>query len=379
MVRTEKRDRRSKYPKVVSNKEGYLPNPETGVRVTKSLLHDFDETRIYQRLEAIYLDPEHPGSFSGVANLYNSSKHIPGITYKKVKDYLRSKVSYTRHFPRRYSFSRRKIVSFKIDQIWQIDLMQMDTLAHWNGGIHYILVVIDTLSSFMWVLGVKRKSGSLVSQAFETILKRAYPRKPILIYNDEGTEFFNKQMFAVLERYGIKMYTTNNREIKASQCERIIRTLKGRLYKYLTEKKTWKYLDVLDHIVSEINRTKTRSHGFRPIDVDVSNEDTVFKRRYKVQNGKNKPYKFKVGMVVRTAQPRTPFDKGYKPNFSQQLFRIVDRQATNPHIYRVAKVSETGETGEVIDKAYYSEQIVDQRFPDFAMKYKDPPVRKRII
>ena len=62
------------------------------------------------------------------------------------------------------------------------------------------------------------------------------------------------------------MYSTNN-EGKSVVAERFIRTLKTKIYKYMTSISKNVYIDKLDDIVNEYNNTYHRTIKRKPADV----------------------------------------------------------------------------------------------------------------
>ena len=68
-----------------------------------------------------------------------------------------------------------------------------------------------------------------------------------------------------LEKNDIEMYSTHNEG--KSVVERFIRTLKNKIYKYMTSISKNVYIDKLDDIVGEYNNTKHRTIKMKPIDV----------------------------------------------------------------------------------------------------------------
>ena len=102
------------------------------------------------------------------------------------------------------------------------------------------------------------------------------------------------------------MYSTHN-EGKSVVVERFIRTLKGKIYKYMTSISKNVYIDKLDNIVDEYNNTYT-TIKMKPIDV----KDNTYINTDKEFN--NKDPKFKVGDYVRISKYKNIFAKGYMPN-----------------------------------------------------------------
>ena len=107
-----------------------------------------------------------------------------------------------------------------------------------------------------WVVPLKNETGLSLVEAFKTILTCG--RKPEKIITDQGTEFFNKHFKALLKDEDIELYNTYN-GTKASVMERLIPTLKTRMWRYFTAKKTMQYIDMLPDLVYSYNHTIHRS------------------------------------------------------------------------------------------------------------------------
>ena len=69
---------------------------------------------------------------------------------------------------------------------------------------------------------------------------------------------------------GLVMYSTHN-EGKSVVAERFIRTLKSKIYKYMTSISKIMYIDKLDDIVDEYNNTYHTTIKMKPIDVKDNN------------------------------------------------------------------------------------------------------------
>ena len=76
-------------------------------------------------------------------------------------------------------------------------------------------------------------------------------------------------MKSLLQNNDIEMYSANN-EGKAIIAERLFRTLKTKIYKYMTL--IWKndYIDKLDYIVNKYNKTYNSTIKIKPADVKSS-------------------------------------------------------------------------------------------------------------
>ena len=108
----------------------------------------------------------------------------------------------------------------------------MQLLSKFNKGFTFLLCVIDVFSKYAWVIPLKDKKGISIVNAFQKILKESN-RKPDKIWVDKGSEFYNNSFKKWLQDNDIVIYSTNN-EGKSVAAERFIRTLKNKIYKYMT-------------------------------------------------------------------------------------------------------------------------------------------------
>ena len=79
--------------------------------------------------------------------------------------------------------------SFK-DNIWGVDLADMQLISKYNKGIRYLLCAIDLFSKYAFVVPLKDKKGTTITNAFQSILDKS-KRKPNKIWVDQGSEFYN--------------------------------------------------------------------------------------------------------------------------------------------------------------------------------------------
>ena len=153
-------------------------------------------------LSKIYHDPKDPGSLNDVELRLRLAKqlHVPGVTRQTVQEYLRSKQAYTLHKPARRQFTRNHTYVAGIDAQWQAHLTDMQGIARQNGGIRYILTVIDVFSKFAWAIPVDSKDAKAITAAFKQVLTVANPRHPRRLQTDKGKKFFNFDFQALIKR-----------------------------------------------------------------------------------------------------------------------------------------------------------------------------------
>ena len=136
------------------------------------------------------------------------------------------------HKPIIRKFEKRKVHAAFKDNIWGADLAAMQLLSKYNKGITFLLCVLDTFSKYAWVVPLKDKKGISIVKAFQSILKQLN-RKPNKIWVDKGSEFYNAYFKKWLRDNDLVMYSTHN-EGKSAVAEQFIRTLKSKIYKYMT-------------------------------------------------------------------------------------------------------------------------------------------------
>ena len=90
--------------------------------------------------------------------------------------------------------------------------------------------------------------------------------KPHKIWVDKGSEFYNSHFKKWLKDKNIEMYSTHN-EGKSVVAEIFFRTIKNKIYKYMTSISKNFYIDKFDDIVDECNNTHHRKNKMKSIGV----------------------------------------------------------------------------------------------------------------
>ncbi|RWR98981.1 hypothetical protein B4U79_02968, partial [Dinothrombium tinctorium] len=191
----------------------------------------------------------------------------------------------------------------------QADLVEMIPYAKENKGIRYMLTCIDVFSKYAWAIPIKNKTGEEVADAFEQIFKE---RIPANIQTDLGKEFYNSKLLKGFNR-----------------------TLKEKMWKYFSEMGNHIWIDVIDDLVLNYNNSVHRSIKMTP--VKASSKDNESKVATNLYPPLKKVYKtkFKEGDMVKIRKYKTPFEKGYKQNFTTEIFKVVKVRQTKPVTYEI--------------------------------------------
>ena len=218
----------------------------------------------------------------------------------------------------------------------------MQLISKFNKGVRFLLCVIDISSKYAWVVPLKDTRGVSIVAAFQSVLKQSN-RKPNKIWVDKGSELYNTSFKKWLRENDIVMYSTHN-EGKSVVAERFIRTLRNKIYKYMTSVSKNVYIDKLDDIVNEYNNTYHTTIKMRPIDV----KDNTYINTDKKFNDKDP--KFKVGDHVRRSKYKNIFAKGYTPNWPERGFVIKKVKNTVPWTYVINDLKGEEITGTFYEK-----------------------------
>lgn len=259
------------------------------------------------------------------------------------------------HAPARRNYPRRRVITHGYDDLWQADLVDMQPYAKVNKGFKYILTVIDVLSKYAWAIPLKSKSAKDVRAAFTVIISDS--RKPKNLQTDNGKEFYNASFKSLLSENGIHHYSTYS-VMKASVVERWNRTLKNAMWMAFTANGSYEWVNMLHRLVADYNKRVHRTIGMAPQKVTP----TIAKKLLTTVYSNVKiagPAKFKVGDFVRVSKYKTVFARGFTPNWSTEVFKIIKVRVTNPATYSLAD-----SRGQPIMGGFYEHELKIAKYPD---------------
>ena len=259
------------------------------------------------------------------------------------------------HKPIRHKFNRRRVFVFNIDDIWSADLKDMQSLAKENDGFKYLLNVIDLFSKTAYSIPLKSKSSEVIIDAFERLFKNRRPKK---LWTDQGSEFISNRFRKFLNDNNIELYHVFN-EGKAVVVERFNRTLGEMIQKHLTATNTSRYIDILQKLIDDYNNRYHSSIKMTPFQAsDPENREKVLRNLYSdIKSAKRSKSYFRVGDRVRIYRYKRTFEKGYKPNWTSEIFVVDEVNKTNPITYKLKDLE-----GEPILGSFYKEELSITKF-----------------
>ncbi|KAL9967138.1 hypothetical protein ACROYT_G025310 [Oculina patagonica] len=208
----------------------------------------------------------------------------------------------------------------------------------------------------------KKKSKFIKSHSGGALARRKGPSTVDKIAYVASNFITPSPSFALMARLlagqalkGVKDNVDYYKKGKAVVIERFNRTLKNKMYKQFTIQGNTQYLEILPKIVKEYNNTKHSSIKMTPTEASKKkNEGTVYFNLYGDMEPLSAKPKFKVGDKVRISKyKRIVFDKGYTPNWSEEMFVITKIQHTNPITYKLKDLN-----NEDIQGSFYEPELL---------------------
>ena len=120
---------------------------------------------------------------------------------------------------------------------------------------------------------------------------------------------------------------------KSVVAKKFIRTLKTKIYKYITSISKNVYIEQLDDIVNEYNNIYHKTIKMKPVDV----KGNTYIDSYEEVNDKDP--KFKLGHHGRSSTYKNIFAKGCTSNQFEEVFMIKKVKNTFPQIYVINDIN----------------------------------------
>lgn len=288
----------------------------------------------------------------------------------------RSQIVDELHKSKRINFERRKVILKGIDDLFQADLVEMIPLAQYNNGFKYILTIIDGFSKYAWAIPLKNKTAKTVCENMKKLFNTS-KRIPKNLQTDLGKEFYNTELSLLMKNLKINHYSTYT-HLKASIVERFNRTLKEKMWKRFSLQGNYKWLNILEELLNEYNNSIHSTIKMKPIDVNCRRvERNLLKNVYNYKIKKIIP-KFKIGQHVRISKFKNIFEKGYTPNWSPELFKIIRVNKKHPATYQLEDYQKNVIKGQFYQKelqatktpnAYLVEKIIKRRGNNVFVKW----------
>ena len=274
-------------------------------------------------------------AFSSKRNVLREvRKTVKSATLKDIEYYLQGVESYTLHKQSKKRFRTRKFISQGLKYQYQADLIILSSKYSRLNKCKYILCCIDSFSRKLQCAALRRKSNTEIIKKFSIFFKKE--GKPKSLYTDAGTEFTGNKFQEFLKQKNIRSYIAQN-PWHAGIIERCQKSLKNRIFKYLTHNNTNIFVPKLQEFVRAYNHTHHRAlpGNMSPVDVKKSNEYLVWKFQYSSILRRAGTPTLEVGQLVRITRKPEFFRKGYETRFTKEKFVITQAIPSIPPTYKI--------------------------------------------
>ena len=259
-----------------------------------------------------------------------------------------------------------------------------------NNDYAYFVVFIDIFTRYLYTSPLKSLRGEEMVFVFQSLI-REIDEKPKILRTDQGSEYKNRSFNRLLNEKQIKhLYTYY--ETKANYAERVIKTIKTKIMKYLSEKNNLKWIDILSDLTYGYNNSVHRSIKMTPKDAKSKNQYLVWKAQYDnleypknflsfkkqhknsklIQTLKKKTFKFNISDRVKISHLKNMFDKEYTEKWSGEIFTVINRKLNqNIPMYELKDYN-----NEVIEGFFYESEL-QLAYIDADVMYKIEEILKK--
>ena len=293
-----------------------------------------DEEEEY--LRSIYFDPAQPASYQSPLRLYTFVKQDGehSITIEQIKDWLQRQEAYSLNRNVLRNFQRNRVIVAGIDDQWEADLADLQEYAKENDGYKYLLFVIDVFSRYAWVEPLKSKEAKDIVEAFKKVLDNDDERVPDRLRTDAARDFTSSKFQQLMKSEEINHFVTHS-EKQANYVERLIQTIKRKLFRHIVHHNNPRYIDDLASLVAAYNKTFHTGIQSEPEKVNNKNQRKLWWQMYwpkkpyvprrGKRGGKKVKFAFQVGDEVRISFRRAAFQREYNVRWSREVFKVSHR------------------------------------------------------
>ena len=201
------------------------------------------------------------------------------------------------------------------NELWCMDFAYVDKLAKNNNGVRYLLVRHDLFHRSVDAKRKKTKDSKETVRAVLTMITKK--NRPKSVWVDKGTKLAG-ELKKLCKAEGIQIHSTMS-ETKAAFAERTLRSSRIILYRYI-EDNGHKYIHKLTQFVTTLNFRRNCSIDLIPKNLKIYDFLSILCS--KLLRAFRKP-KFIFGDIVCISKYDIHFRKGYKPQFTREVFEIL--------------------------------------------------------
>lgn len=288
-----------------------------------------------KNLISVYYEEFDFPSADKLFKLIQSNEPDIKVTRREINDFIEEQKEIQMvKVKKRSKKSKGHITALIENELWVIDIFDLNRYSGQNSGYKYIFGVIDVFTRKAYTVKMKTKTIIDTTAALQEIIDSA--SVPSAILSDNDTSFLGKAFQELLNKYNIHHMTNTLEDHNAlGIIDNFAKRIKTTLGKVFIKNDTTRWIDYLDKIVSSYNKTPHSSlYDIAPNDVMLSGEAYRIVQDINLEKIKankitgTKQTDFKVGDRVRISI-KTRFTKSNEAKFSSEVYEIVNIQGNN--------------------------------------------------
>jgi hypothetical protein len=209
------------------------------------------------------------------------------------------------------------------DYSYQLDLAFFPQYRKQNSGYNTLMFFINITSRYLFVIPMKGKQQKEVNMAFEQIYAKI--SKITNITSDDESSFKNViKKHSEIKHWAVPSIEKTNRPTRTGIVERVIRTIKTMLFRYMKSHKTKTWYNIIPDIVDNYNNTLHTTIMITPNQFNKKHGDRIrIEANLRGVVAKQETFTFSVGDTVRVLKNKAVFEKGTE-RFTKGLYIIAE-------------------------------------------------------
>lgn len=281
----------------------------------------FSQESAISHLKENWNNVGNPVGFLGINKIYEFYNRV--LPKREIKNVLSKFESFTLMSEVHITKKQNKTIALYPRDCFQIDFFYINEISEDNDGIQYIFSAIDIFTKRGFCVPQVKCNAVTAVNSLKIIFNSINVR-PKSIVSDPGPEFDNKKFKKYMSDVGVNLIFSKS-ENKCSTVERFQKTIQRKIYLYITEFETRRFVHILHKIVENYNSS---THSFlkaSPFDVETDKElqnNVMMLHAQKVQSVKKQKPKFKIGDIVRIALKKSQFHRSYNLQRTYERFVV---------------------------------------------------------
>lgn len=216
---------------------------------------------------------------------------------------------------------------------FQVDIVKLPGYKRYNGNVEQFLLLVDITSRKAFAYPLKTGKMEDVLDKYEQFMKDVGED----VKSIAGDDFFNNEEFLKYnEELGVEVHTDVAKDDhltplgnKLGIIDRLVKTLKINIQKYMLEFKSMKWTEFLDEVLESYNDSPHSGlkSGLSPNEVfdDPDYAEKVHINLAKKNKKEFESYDFDIGDKVRTQLGKGTFEKE-KQKYSSEIYEIKEQE-----------------------------------------------------